>query len=193
MYFVRGVKKNYFMQEEHTIMKLVQAFDPSYMDEHDLTEDFVNELDTIRPIKVHKLLPEMINELGAYKQAAKNFHCDHETTETFTKEVMEFWAKNRDKFPTWSKAARIIFSLTPGLVTFTLQNVMFTLQKYIVFFVFFTYFFVFSGRYIRSRGRWNTCIYMYFHVSAPYLIASSLQVSQKRYQKIQNKYEEIQK
>ena len=83
MYFVRGVKKTYFMQEEHTIMKLVQAFDPSYMDEHDLTEDFVNELDTIRPIKVHKLLPEMINELGAYKQAAKNFHCDHETTETF--------------------------------------------------------------------------------------------------------------
>ena len=27
---------------------------------------------------------------------------------------MEFWAKNRDKFPTWSKAARIIFSLSPN-------------------------------------------------------------------------------
>ena len=161
MYFVRGVKKPYFMQEEHTIMKLVQAFDPSYMDEHDLTEDFVNELDTIRPIKVHKLLPEMINELGAYKQAAKNFHCDHETTETFTKEVMEFWAKNRDKFPTWSKAARIIFSLTPGLVTFTLQNVMFTLQKYIVFFCIFHVFFRIFWEIHTIEGKME---YMYLYV-----------------------------
>lgn len=34
--------------------------------------------------------------------------------DNYTSSVLQFWASNLSKFPTWAKAARIVFSLSPN-------------------------------------------------------------------------------
>jgi hypothetical protein len=104
----------YYMKTEHHLMRLAQAFDPTFVTGSEVTEDFLAELASFRPFKVHQLVPQMIKELEAYKRVAASFHCDHNDATAFTKHVLEFWAKHCSKLPAWAEAARIIFALSPN-------------------------------------------------------------------------------
>jgi hypothetical protein len=57
----------------------------------------------------------MKKELVAYLAAANTCTavdpCD---MNHYTKHILQFWANNHSKFPTWAKAARMVFSLSPN-------------------------------------------------------------------------------
>lgn len=82
----------------------------------------------VKPFKVHDLIPGMLKERIAYITACKNFtptttH-DRKGEEgtgnedafvgAYTKEILGFWADQSVEFPTWAKAAQIVFALTPN-------------------------------------------------------------------------------
>ena len=102
------------MRLQHEQMRLLQAFDPSFASETPIDSAFVALFEIIPPFVVHNLIPGLQQELTAYLVAANTFTCNREDINDFTKKVLAFWAKHRTKFPTWAKAARIAFALSPN-------------------------------------------------------------------------------
>ena len=49
-----------------------------------------------------------------YAVACRGIQIDHRDVESFTSDVLAWWAANHTKFPTWAIAARIAFSLSPN-------------------------------------------------------------------------------
>ena len=43
-----------------------------------------------------------------------SFSVDHGSVKDFSAKVLKWWAKNRNLFSEWAKAARIVFSFTPN-------------------------------------------------------------------------------
>lgn len=96
------------------VLKLVQLFDPSWaLDNMDAEK--VDGLAMIKPLA--DLVPKLQEERHSYLNACANVTIDHtETSEdhTFTEQVLKFFSQNTTEFPTWAKAARIVFAFTPN-------------------------------------------------------------------------------
>lgn len=79
----------------------------------------------VKPFNMHNLIPGMLKEMNAYITACNHFTptTTHdrkgEATEDneaapvgeYTKEILGFWAAERVRFPTWAKAAQMVFAL----------------------------------------------------------------------------------
>ena len=92
-------------------LRLLKAFDPSFASTN-LTDAMTRDLVKITPLR--KMGAELLKELPGYLVAAKNFVVDHKDIEVFTTSVLNWWANHGSKFPTWAKAAQIVFSFTPN-------------------------------------------------------------------------------
>ena len=53
-------------------------------------------------------------QVHAYLAACVGVVVDTSSMHNFTEMVLAFWRRNWRKFPTWAKAASIIFSMTPN-------------------------------------------------------------------------------
>ena len=102
--------------ENYRVWELSQQFNPEYAARH-LTADKVRALRNLKPLAHNDLIDGMLRELPAYLAACitgGGVVVDMSNAEAFTKAVLRFWRAHGGKFPTCSKAARIIFALTPS-------------------------------------------------------------------------------
>lgn len=84
----------------------------------DMNQSCIDGFEDVPPLTELKLIPSLKTELTHFLSAAKTFKLSTERLEMsdFTKQVLKFWAHNSDSkvFPTWVRAARIVFSLSPN-------------------------------------------------------------------------------
>eukprot|EP00966_Prymnesium_polylepis_P311529 7198444-Prymnesium_polylepis.1 len=107
---------NYSCEHMYKILKLVQAFDPSFA-ATSVTQPFVEEMAAIQPLSLgaHNLIPEMLKELPAYLTCAVTCTGFNKAdVPEFTESVLKWWRYNNPSFPTWAKAARIVFAMLPS-------------------------------------------------------------------------------
>ena len=70
--------------------------------------------DVVTPLVEHDLLDGMKRELPAYLAACAGFTVDHDDVKAFSDKVFKWWQNHHSEFPTWAKAARMVFSFTPS-------------------------------------------------------------------------------
>lgn len=97
----------------------LQVFDPAVAKKEgdDLNASFVlDAFKDVPPFVEHDLLKGMSEEVHKYAKAAEKFECTAEKSDLkeYTKQVLKFWAEHHEQFPTWARAARIVFSLSPN-------------------------------------------------------------------------------
>jgi len=95
------------------VLNAVRAFDPAWAALHNLSADGVRSLSVVRCIS-EELIEGMLTELDGYTTAARDFETDRADVDAFTTSVLKFWRTHRSRLPTWAKAARIIFALSPN-------------------------------------------------------------------------------
>lgn len=106
--------KHYDCSHMLQILRVVQAFNPAWAASN-LTAALVDALAIVKPIS--SLVPQLQAELHQYITHAKNVSIDHTETShdhSFTEGVLQFYKDNSSNFPTWAKAARIVFAFTPN-------------------------------------------------------------------------------
>jgi hypothetical protein len=108
-----SVARPYHCADDLAVFKAVRVFDPSRAALHALNADSVRSLSVVRCIS-EELIEGMLTELDKYTTAARDFETDRADVETFTSSVLKFWRTHRSELPTWSKAARIVFALSPN-------------------------------------------------------------------------------
>ena len=77
-----------------------------------LDQAAVDELRCVTPLVEHDLLDGMKRELPAYLAACAGFTVDHDDVKEFSDKVFKWWQNHHSEFPTWAKAARMVFSFT---------------------------------------------------------------------------------
>ena len=97
----------------YRVLELARAFDPAKAIELNLAA-WVDSLVEIVPINSWDLLPSMKAELTTYLAAAQGATFNREDIDVYTEEVLAWWRNNSHDFPTWAKAARMIFAMTPN-------------------------------------------------------------------------------
>ena len=106
----------YHCQELHRRSGLLRAFNPAFA-QGKVDALWVHQLVEI-PAFSHlpSVTQRLLDELPTYLTACRGTRIDHTHVPTFTKEVLAWWAsnKNKSKSPTWALAARIAFSMTPN-------------------------------------------------------------------------------
>ena len=91
-----------------------QAFDPTFAAMH-LTPAMVDDLMAIEPLAGHDLLDGLKQELPAYLSAAATCPAlNRSDVGEYTEAVLAFYRAFNPRFPTWAKAARIIFAMAPS-------------------------------------------------------------------------------
>ena len=108
-----SVARPYHCADELAVLKAVRVFDPSRAALNALSADSVRSLSVMRCIS-EELIEGMLSELDRYTTAARDFETDREDVEMFTSSVLKFWRTHRSQLPTWAKAARIVFALSPN-------------------------------------------------------------------------------
>jgi hypothetical protein len=73
-------------------------------------------MEVLKPLAHYNLIGGMLNELPAYLSACTTYSgvIDMSDPAAFTLAILQFWRNVGKNFPTWSKAARIIFALSPS-------------------------------------------------------------------------------
>ena len=75
----------------------------------------VDDLMAIEPLAGHDLLDGLKQELPAYLSAAATCPALNRTdVGEYTEAVLAFYRAYNPRFPTWAKAARIIFAMAPS-------------------------------------------------------------------------------
>ena len=97
-------------QEMLQVYKVIRIFDPRFALVH-LDEDYVDSFDVVTPIKYHVDFKALKGEVDAFKRSAAVAVVDDSDFKAYTESVLKFWRVNGHKMPTWSKAARIAFSI----------------------------------------------------------------------------------
>ena len=100
--------------ETYMIFRLAQIFDPSFA-ATTLTPAMVDDLVAIKPLAGFDLIAGLKKELPAYLVAAAS--CggfNRADPEEYSRGLLKWWRINNPPFPTWAKAARIIFSMVPS-------------------------------------------------------------------------------
>ncbi|KAK3258528.1 hypothetical protein CYMTET_32430 [Cymbomonas tetramitiformis] len=109
---------SYDCSHAYLVCELAQLFDPSFVDANTVDAAWVQRLAAITPLarveQGRNLLVALEGELPQYLTQAKGFTCDHSCVATFTEEVLTWWKTHTKELPSWSFAARIIFSLSPN-------------------------------------------------------------------------------
>ena len=88
-------------------------FNPSHAAQH-LDPNGVDALYDIKPLRYLNMITGMKSEVHAYLTACVGVVLDTSSMEAFTNDVLLFWRRNGNKFPTWAAAARIMFAMTPN-------------------------------------------------------------------------------
>jgi hypothetical protein len=107
-------QKNFDCSHMYEVLRVVQAFDPSWADQH-LDPSGVNALAVVKPLR--DMTDALLRELPAYLTAVAGVVIDHtegKKDHSFTKQVLHWWAVNGTKFPAWAEAAQIVFCFTPN-------------------------------------------------------------------------------
>jgi hypothetical protein len=106
--------RQYDCSHMYNILRLVQAFDPSFA-ATSLSQPLVEELSVIIPIGAHDLIPGLVRELPQYLAVAASWPgFNRADVAEFTSGVLKWWKVNHPHFPTWAKAARIVFDMLPS-------------------------------------------------------------------------------
>lgn len=82
-----------------------------------LNDSYVDALSAVNPFMELGLLPGLKSELPKFITTTKAYNYGTSSVDNmkeFTAEVLEFWEMKHKEFPTWAKAARIAFSMTPN-------------------------------------------------------------------------------
>ena len=111
-------------KDNYEMWGLARFFNPSFAAQQ-LTVGGVDALINITPLRHHDLIDGMKTEVHAYLSVCAGVVVDTSSMHNFTESVLIFWRK----FPTWGKAASIIFSMTPNTAgaerVFSLLKLMF--------------------------------------------------------------------
>ena len=115
--------------ETYQIFRLAQIFDPSFA-ATTLTPAMVDDLVAIKPLAGFNLVAGLKKELPAYLVAAASCGGFNRTDPAeYSIGLLKWWRINNPPFPTWAKAARIIFAMAPSSAAservFSLVNNMF--------------------------------------------------------------------
>ena len=102
----------HFADNYHT-WELARFFNPAWAAEH-LNGCMVDSLIDLASIRHHALLEELRAEAHDYLTACVGVSIDESDIHIFTDNVLAWWRANGQKFPTWAKAARMVFALTPN-------------------------------------------------------------------------------
>ena len=118
----------YHYKDVYKMWALARHFNPAHAAQF-LLHTGVDELINITPLHYHGLIDGMKHEVHAYLAACANLFIDMSDIHVLTADVLLFWRRNHHKFPTWAKAARIIFAMTPNSAgaerVFSLMKAMF--------------------------------------------------------------------
>lgn len=104
---------NYSLVHMYEVCRLAQAWDPQYALVH-VNAAFIDALAHIKPIAKKIDLQKLKQELPTYRAAAAGAAFDDDDVAAYSKAVLKWWADNHKKIPEWSKAARIIFAISPN-------------------------------------------------------------------------------
>ena len=80
-----------------------------------LNPGWINDLNKIQPLAANNLIPGLMAESHIYLTLAapcQGFNAAD--VNEYTKELLKWWKVNHPTIPTWAKAARIIFAMTPS-------------------------------------------------------------------------------
>jgi len=108
---------SYDCSKAYLVCELAQLFDPCFLASNAVDSKWVQRLAAINPIARAEggtLLGKLEGELPAYMAAAVGFTCDYCCVITFTEAVLGWWKRNASELPSWSLAARIVFSFSPN-------------------------------------------------------------------------------
>ena len=118
----------------YEMMRLVRAFDPEFATTHSIDVAWVENMAKIKPISANSLIEGMKSELPLFLAAARGALFDSQDIEKYSTEVLSWWQTNGKKIPTWAKAARIIFAMSPNSAAcervFSLLASMFTDEQH---------------------------------------------------------------
>ena len=104
----------YWCKEQHRITGLLRAFNPAFG--HGKVDAlWVQRLASLPCFAHIQGIADLLRrELPDYLIACQGTQIDHRDMKAFSREVLQWWASNNSKFPTWSLAARIAFCLSPN-------------------------------------------------------------------------------
>jgi len=106
---------SYSCKSELEIFRLVRIFDPSWAVSVNATTEMVNELQAIKPLAAdEELLAAMCQELPSYLAAASDLQVNRADVDEFTSAVLQFWRTHGSTVPSWARAARIVFAMSPS-------------------------------------------------------------------------------
>lgn len=114
------------------VLELVRAFNPAFASCH-VDAEWIDKLFVIGPLQQEDLISGLKNELTDYISAASRAVVDSSDIASLTRDVLLWWRNNGPKLPAWSKAARIVFAMSPNSAgcerVFSLLENMFTKEQ----------------------------------------------------------------
>lgn len=97
----------------YEVLDIIRCFDPSFVNEKKLDEDFVDMLARIKPIAHTMSLSALKSELSKYRTEAQGAVFNRTDSGVFTDAVLRLLRKHDDCIPAWS-AAQVAIILTPN-------------------------------------------------------------------------------
>ena len=87
----------------YEICKLLQLFDPSFIEESDITAAHVARLEVIVPFGARPvLMAELQRDLNLYDAASAGFTIDHGDVGDFTAGILTWWKNHATEVGVWS-------------------------------------------------------------------------------------------
>lgn len=125
----RVQQDNFNCKEMYKVLDAISCYDPSFVDERDVDEEWVDKLTIVKPIAEHINLGKLKEELAIYRAAAKGVTFNQSNIDAFSMSVLKWWRNHGQRFPNWAAAAIIAFSFTPNSAScervFSLLDAMF--------------------------------------------------------------------
>jgi hypothetical protein len=100
----------YSCVRSYEISKLLQLFDPSFIEENDITVAHVARLEVIVPFGARPVLMD----LNLYVAASAGFTIDHGDVGGFTAGILTWWDNHATEVGARSAAAEIAFAMAPN-------------------------------------------------------------------------------
>lgn len=105
----------YSCVHSYEICELLQLFDPSFINENDITAEHVARLEVIVPYGARPALIEALQrDLHLYVAAAAGFTIDHGDVDDFTVGILTWWKNHATEVGAWAQAAQIAFAMAPN-------------------------------------------------------------------------------
>jgi hypothetical protein len=103
----------YSYEHTYTVVRVAQMFDPGWASVY-LTPPMVDELPLIVSIGELDLIGDLKRELPAFTAAIAYYGRGGATPpslDELTPMILKWWREHANQFPTWAKAARIVFAM----------------------------------------------------------------------------------